>query len=72
MCTQIRFNGDWLETVGELRLRVPLIKWDKSYRSPPYHDDHCLCCVDVPATLTENGVEFQATEYGDFWVGDDV
>ena len=66
MCTQIRFDGDWLETVGELREVLSLIEWDRVY-SPPFRDSQCLCCVDVPATMKANGLSF-TEEMGDYVV----
>lgn len=71
MCTQIHFDDEWLETVGELRRHVPLIQWDKSYRHPPYDDKTCLCCVDVPATLEAAGIKF-TEKHGDYLAESDI
>jgi len=58
MCDEVKIDGKWCETIGELRQALPhaeILKSRNYTALPP--DAACLCGVDICATLIQAGKE---------------
>ncbi|NBW21730.1 MAG: hypothetical protein EBR82_78610 [Caulobacteraceae bacterium] len=56
MCDEVKIDGQWCETIGQLRralLPIANIVKSRNYNALP-PDDACLCGVDICATLIQS------------------
>ena len=71
MCDEIRIGERWYERIGDIRSALLLgddgiIKSRNYEKLPP--DDACLCGVDICATLTQAGYEYDHEPGSGRWV----
>jgi hypothetical protein len=59
MCDEVKIDGQWCETIGQLRQALPgaeIVKSRNYNALPP--DNACLCGVDICATLIQAGADY--------------
>ena len=56
MCTTIRYKGQLIETVGQLRKAIYPAKVVQDGRWAHIQDDQCLCCIDTDASAASIGM----------------
>lgn len=69
MCDEIRIGLQWCDRIGDVRAALPGVEVIKSRhyeKLPP--DDACLCGVDICATLTQAGCEYDHEPVSGRWV----
>ena len=70
MCTEVRFNGRWCDTIGELRGAAGLSReqmpLDAAYKDLP-PDDSCLCAVAVGTLAFSIRAESEYDDCADRW-----
>ena len=67
ICTVVCIGPMWCYTVGEFREHlagIELVRHPAYLRSP--RDFDCLCGVDVDATLTAAGIQYEKDDLGDY------
>lgn len=69
MCDEIKVGAQWFDRIGDVRAALPgaeIIKSRLYGRLPP--DEACLCGVDICATLTQAGYEYDHEPGSGRWV----
>ncbi|SMR81635.1 hypothetical protein SAMN04488030_2105 [Aliiroseovarius halocynthiae] len=74
MCVEIEINGMVADDLASLAKSVDQIVYDDAYDPQRLTLDACLCCVDLLATASANGLQIIKTQdpfYLKFAFGED-